>query len=322
MDTPPPGLLAPLPSIEHYSARYIDGLDMPESLREAVRYALLAGGKRLRPILAWWSCIAVGGTGEQSLPGGVAVEFIHAFSLVHDDLPALDNDDFRRGKPTLHRHAGEAMAILAGDAMLTMAFQLISDRIGGPRASSGNNGAGLELAARLTAELALGTSGMINGQVYDTLGGMPATLDDAQRLVLIHKNKTGALIRAACRMGALCGLAARRSHGAASSSPGTPAQLDPDAALLAITRYAESVGLMFQVVDDILDVTQTAEHVGKKTNKDVDAGKLTYPGALGLDRSRAEVRRLLDEALAATQQLGPAAAPLAELARYLAVRTK
>lgn len=293
----PAHLLAPSPHIEAYLAAYVATLNIPENLREAVRYALLGGGKRLRPLLAWHCCAAMGAKGELSLPAGAAVELIHAFSLVHDDLPALDNDDLRRGRPTLHIHAGEAMAILAGDAKLTYAFQIIADKIESPA-----------LAGRLTRELAHGTSGMITGQVYDTLGGFPERLGDEDKLRLIHSNKTGALLQASCRMGALCGL--------------EPLGLDGGPLLTHITTYADAVGLMFQIVDDILDVTQSAEHIGKKTGKDVDAGKLTYPGVLGVERSRAEVDRLRAVALASCQQIGPAADPLADLATYMAVRTK
>jgi geranylgeranyl diphosphate synthase type II len=250
---------------------------------------LLGGGKRLRPVLAWQSCVAAGGAGEDSLPAGAAVELVHAFSLVHDDLPSMDDDDLRRGKPTLHIHAGEAMAILAGDAMLAMAFGLLRER------------ASPALAAALVRELADATMRMISGQVYDTLGGFPVGPSEAQRLELVHVNKTGALIRAGCRMGVLCG------GGAAT-------------ALDAATRYAESLGLMFQIVDDLLDVEGTPEQTGKRTRKDRDAGKLTYPGLLGVEGSRHEIQRLLGEAVAAVEPLGPRAEALRELARMMAER--
>ncbi len=258
---PPAHLLAPIPAIDRFMLDYVRGLTMPANLRDAIEYALLGGGKRLRPILAWHSAVALGGTGEAALPAAAAVEFIHAFSLVHDDLPGLDNDDLRRGRPTLHKHATEAMAILAGDAMLNLAFQVLVDKVTDAR-----------IAARLVAELASGTGGMIAGQVYDTLGGFEPGLAPPQKLAAVHVNKTGALIRASCRMGALCAGA-------------------DDAALARITAFGDAIGLMFQIVDDIIDVTQPAEHVGKKTNKDQDAGKLTYPGVLGLEASRQEVQR-------------------------------
>lgn len=319
-DGPPPHLTQPLSAIDADLDAWAGSLRLPPRLIEAIRYALLGGGKRLRPLLAWHCCQAVTESaigpssahvapgsrrarGESSLPAGAAVELVHAFSLVHDDLPALDNDDFRRGRPTLHKVFGETMAILAGDAMLNLAFELLTDRV--PDA---------HLAGLLTAELARGTSGMIAGQVYDTLGGLPADQGPEQHLHLIHRNKTGALIRAACRMGALCGLAevAPRHLARPAAAP----------ALTALSTYADSIGLMFQIVDDVIDVTQSAEHAGKKTGKDVEAGKLTYPAVLGLDRSRREIDRCLEGALEAIGPLGAPATPLAELATYLARRTK
>lgn len=289
---PPAHVTAPTPRIDAHMTAFVGAIPLPSALADAIRYALLGGGKRLRPILAWHCAAAVGADPVLSLPSGAAVEFIHAFSLVHDDLPGLDNDDLRRGRPTLHKATSEAMAILAGDAMLTMAFQALLEQTPNP-----------SLAGRLARELAQGTTGMIAGQVYDTLGGFPPALSPADRLALVHRNKTGALIRAACRMGALAGGA-------------DPRQLD------ALTRFGEAIGLMFQIVDDLIDVTQSAEHAGKRTQKDQGAGKLTYPVVMGVEASRQAVERTLAEALDALAPLGPAAKPLADLARYLAVRTK
>lgn len=274
---------------------FVGSSDLPENLRAAVRYALLGGGKRLRPVLAWHCSVAVGGRGEASLPAGVAVELIHAFSLVHDDLPALDNDDLRRGRPTLHKHAGEAMAILAGDAMLTMAYDAIW------RADGIADG----LRVALVKELGEGTRAMIAGQVYDTLGGMPDGLDDRARLELIHRNKTGALIRGACRMGAMLG-------GAKSGSP----------ELAGITRFAEDLGLIFQIVDDLLDVTASPEALGKATGKDAEAGKLTYPIVLGVEGTRREIERMQADAEAALEPLGTAAGALLDLSRSMARRDR
>lgn len=273
--------------------RFVGASELPDNLREAIRYALLGGGKRLRPVLAWRCAEAVGGQGSDSLPAGVAVELIHAFSLVHDDLPALDNDDLRRGRPTLHRHAGEAMAILAGDAMLTMAYDALWQAQG---LSDG-------LRVGLVRELGEGTRAMIAGQVYDTLGGMPGGLEDRARLELIHRNKTGALIRASCRMGAMLG-------GAGASE------------LAAITRFAEDLGLIFQIVDDLLDVTATPETLGKATRKDAEAGKLTYPMVLGIEGTRREIDRVQADAESALAPLGGKAGPLLELSRSMARRDR
>lgn len=300
----PTNLFQPATDVDAYLSAYLDSVPMAEDLRTAIRYSLLGPGKRARPVLAWHASVAVGGTGPASLPGGGAVEFIHAFSLVHDDLPAMDDDDLRRGRPTLHKHTNEAMAILAGDEMLNLGYRLITERVHQP-----------VLVGKLCHELAIGTSGMISGQVYDSLGGMPASLNPLEKLQLIHRNKTGALIRAACRMGALCGLAHPRSG--VSLEHGFDLQ-----AMDSISTYADAIGLMFQIVDDILDVTQSAEHMGKKTGKDQEAGKLTYPGVIGLDRSNAEVERLLDVSKQALCPLGSSAAPLLDLAQYMAVRTR
>ncbi len=281
-------------AVESCLDRYLGERRLPDHLLDAIRYALLGGGKRLRPVLAWRCCEAVGGAGEASLPAGAAVELIHAFSLVHDDLPAMDDDDLRRGRPTLHIRSGEAMAILAGDAMMALAFELIVERV-----------RSAELADALVRELSQATSGMIAGQVYDTLGGLPADLPAIDALHVIHRNKTGALIRAACRMGAMCAMAGESA----------------DASKLgAVTRYAEATGLMFQVVDDLLDSEGTPEQTGKRTRKDSAAGKLTFPGLIGVEASRREVERLSAEAVSAAEILGPRGKPLADLAQVMASR--
>lgn len=284
-------LFAPVPVIDAYLEDFMRTTDMPANLRDAVLYAVVGGGKRLRPILAWHSCLAAGGNGEDSLPAGAAVELIHAFSLVHDDLPALDNDDLRRGKPTLHKHAGEAMALLAGDMALTLAFRILAERAAPSR------------IADLTRTLATGTSRMINGQILDTLGGFDPTHTPAERVNAVHTNKTGALIRAACLMGAFSTSAA-------------------DSSFAAIDAYADRIGLIFQIVDDLIDVEQSAEHTGKRTGKDQNAGKLTYPAVFGINDSRRIAAKLLDEALVAIAPLGPKAQPLADLAKLMATRTK
>lgn len=285
-------LRAVIDQIDAHLAKVLRSRRLPEILEEAVCYAALNGGKRLRPALVLLCCEAAGGARADALDPAAALELIHTFSLVHDDLPAMDDDDLRRGRPTLHVQAGEAMAILAGDAMMSLAFELISQ---GPRDAEAN--------VRLCRELAAATTSMINGQVCDTLGSLPPELTDEQRLALIHHNKTGALLRAACRIGAICGGA-------------------EEPTLQRLTDYGEAIGLMFQIVDDLLDVTQSAEHIGKATGKDQTAGKLTYPGVLGVERSRADVRRLQAEAHEAIAPLGEAARPLGELCDDLAVRTK
>lgn len=275
--------------IDEWLADAIAEIELPANLRAASCHAVLTGGKRLRPLLTVLCCEAVGGSAEDASAPAVAIELVHAFSLVHDDLPALDNDLLRRGEPTVHVKYGEAMAVLAGDLLLTLAFS-VAARSGNPAAVSG--------------ELASATIGMINGQVYDTLGGFDeAITTDLERLEIVHRNKTGALITAACRMGGLCGGA--------------------DAAQLRrLTDYGEAIGLMFQVIDDLLDVTQSTEHLGKAANKDQDAGKLTFPGVVGVEASRRQVRELLAQAEAAVEPFGEAGRPLAELARFMAVRTR
>ncbi len=265
---------------------------LPGNLKEAILYALLGPGKRTRPILVLHSCEAVGGTIDAALPAASAIEMIHAFSLVHDDLPALDNDDLRRGRPTLHRQTSEAMAILAGDGLMGLAFELVLDQI-----------APAELAASVTRELVLGCNNMIAGQVYDSLPGFDDAMEPLERLRTIHRHKTGALIRAACRMGALTGGADQKG-------------------LAALTEYGETVGLMFQIVDDVLDVTRSTEQLGKTAGKDVNQQKVTYPSLMGVDGSREEVRRLQVRAVASIAGLGQRAQPLRDLCEYLAVRTR
>lgn len=285
-------LTEPAGRVESYIRQFVRSRPMPRNLQEAVEYALLGGGKRVRPILVIRACEAVGGDPDSAMPAAGAIELIHNFSLVHDDLPAMDDDDLRRGQPTLHKHAGEAMAILAGDMMMGLAFELLVTRT-----------RPAVLAARIATELIEATNNMINGQVYDTLPDFDNCMTDIQKLQTIHHNKTGALIRCSGRMGALAGDA-------------------DDSQLHAIMTYAESLGLMFQVVDDLLDVTQSTDHLGKATGKDMDAGKLTYPGVLGIDASRREVARLRDVALSAIEPLGEPADPLRQICEFFAVRTR
>ena len=273
-------------------ARRLRCSEIAPLLEEAISYCLLSGGKRLRPALVLLSAEATGVDRSIALGPACALEMIHTFSLVHDDLPAMDDDAMRRGRPTLHVQAGEATAILAGDAMLSMAFEWATDVAVEPGA-----------IVRIVRELATATTDMISGQVYDTIGGLPAELTDEQRLQIIQRTKTGALLRAACRMGAICG----------EADPQTEEHL---------VAYGEALGEMFQIVDDLLDVTQTAEHVGKATGKDLEAGKLTSPGVVGIDKSREEVERLRQRAHAALAALGAEADPLRSLCDEMAVRTR
>jgi geranylgeranyl diphosphate synthase type II len=293
-------LFSPVAEIEKYLRTSLDELCAhdPPALKEAIEYAVMTGGKRLRPLLAWYWSEATGAPGKASLPAGAAVEFVHAFSLVHDDLPALDNDDLRRGKPTVHKQFGEAMAILVGDALLNLA-QLVLARCGdGPQ--------GL-----LSTSLSQGTQRMIAGQVYDTVGGFRKGESPEKQLATIHSLKTASLISTACVLGHFCGLNWREKNGKAG---GFLKQEHGE--------YGEALGLMFQIVDDLIDVTESQDHVGKRTGKDAAAGKLTYPGVIGIQGSRQEVARLKTEALKAVAGLGPAAQPLRDLCEYLCVRTR
>jgi len=307
--------------VESYLQSVLDARPLPTNLREATAYGLLGGGKRLRPLLVLWSCKAVGGDIEKALPAAAAIELIHCFSLVHDDLPAMDDDDLRRGRPTLHRHTNEAMAILAGDLMSSLAFELVATRMQP------------ELAGMICRELAIGTNDMIAGQVFDTLPDFDEATPPLDRLKTIHRNKTGALIRCSCRMGAMIGIQksskfkVQRSEfkgnkAEGSASPNFELETQNSELLPLLTRYGEAIGLMFQVVDDLLDVTQTTEHLGKKAGKDADKGKLTYPGLIGIDASQKEVERLEAEAYDAIKPLGENAKLLKELCEFMAKRTK
>jgi len=275
-------------AIDAALAEAVGHAELPARLDEPVRYALLSPGKRLRPALVLASAEAAGGTREPAMPAAVAVEMIHAFSLVHDDLPAMDDDDLRRGRPTTHIRFGEAAAILAGDALMSLAFREILRSPASP--------------GPLAAELARATTAMIAGQTEDTLGADAGDTPE-NTLRRIHARKTGALLRACCRMGAI----------AAEAEP---------AALGALTRCGEAIGLAFQIADDLLDVEQTAENLGKRAGKDAGRGKLTYPGLLGPEASRAELDRLHEVALAAIEPLGPAAGSLRELGESLRRRDR
>lgn len=267
----------------------------PDQLLEAMRYSVFAGGKRIRPVLMMAACEAVGGSAERVLPAACAMELIHTYSLIHDDLPAMDDDDFRRGRPTNHRVYGEAAAILAGDALLTEAFALLSR----PDAFPGVAAEVVLQVIQLIAQAA-GSQGMVGGQVVDMAS--EGRQIDLATLESIHNRKTGALILAALQTGTLLG--------------GGDA-----AALAAVTRYGRAAGLAFQVADDILDVIGDQALLGKDVGSDQARGKVTYPALLGLEGARLRALELMEEAMAALQPLGGAAGPLREIARYIVERS-
>jgi geranylgeranyl diphosphate synthase type II len=268
--------------------------DGPESrVVEAMRYSLFAGGKRLRPILCLAASEAVGGEVQAAMPAGCALEMIHTYSLIHDDLPAMDDDDLRRGKPTNHKVFGEAIAILAGDGLLTEAFVLLSDY----------NSLLPERAVRVIGVIAEAASyrGMVGGQVVDMLSqNKRADLETVQQM---HSRKTAALIAAAAESGALAG-------------KGSEAQV------AALARYGRAIGLAFQIADDILDIEGDTELLGKTTGADEARGKVTYPAAVGLERSRQAANEMINDALAALKGLDDRANPLRSLANYIITRKK
>jgi len=263
-------------------------------LSETMRYAIFSGGKRLRPVLALASCEAFGGRVEDALAPAASVEMVHTYSLIHDDLPAMDDDDLRRGRPTAHKAFGEAEAILAGDALLTLAFEVMATRPAGLAAASRRADAVAVLARRA------GHSGMVGGQLADVLAERRPPAEAP--IEWIHRHKTGALIAASVEIGAL--------HAGASASD-----------LAAIARYGEAMGLAFQIADDVLDRTASAEALGKTPGKDEKSGKATYPALIGLDESRREAERLVAVALTAIPGSVKAPAVLEALARYAVDRT-
>ncbi|NMA91554.1 MAG: polyprenyl synthetase family protein [Firmicutes bacterium] len=266
----------------------------PEVIYRAMAYSVMAGGKRLRPLLTLATAEGLGTPVEEVLPLACALELIHTYSLIHDDLPAMDNAPLRRGKSTCHRVFGEAIAILAGDALLTMAFELVAEY--------GLKGENLRKVPAIIARLAsaAGVQGMVGGQVLDLLAeGKSITLAELEQM---HLRKTGALIEAAVICGAL----------AAGSSPGQ---------LAALGGYASRLGLAFQIVDDLLDREGSAEEMGKLPNTDEAHLKSTYPGLMGLEPAREEAGRLYQRALACLEPLGKSGRLLQQLAGYLVFRT-
>jgi geranylgeranyl diphosphate synthase type II len=260
----------------------------PRTIHTAMRYSLFAGGKRLRPILLLAAAEACGGDPSLAIPAACAVECVHTYSLIHDDLPCMDDDDLRRGRPTNHKVFGEGIAVLAGDALLTLAFELLAGAAPTKRYP----------VASLVTELAraAGSRWLIAGQVLDLENEGRATT--VRELQFIHRAKTAALLTAAIRLGAM-------------SANASPSRLE------ALTRFGHALGLAFQIIDDILDVTQTTEKLGTTAGKDVAATKATYPAIVGLDRSRREARRLTASAREALSRFGPDATRLIEISDFL-----
>ncbi|MBI3416388.1 MAG: polyprenyl synthetase family protein [Verrucomicrobia bacterium] len=265
----------------------------PATIHRAMRYSLFAGGKRLRPALCLAAAEACGGRRAEALPHACAVECIHTYSLIHDDLPAMDNDDFRRGKPTNHKVFGEGIAVLAGDALLTQAFEIAVQCRATPRYP--HQAIVLELAR------ASGSLQLIAGQVADLEGEGKKT--SAAQLRYIHERKTSALLGCSARLGGM-------------SANCSPAQL------AALTAFGYRVGLAFQIIDDILDVTQTSEQLGKTAGKDTAAQKATYPSIVGLEQSRAIARQLTSRAFAALKIFRGRATALDALAKFLLERDR
>lgn len=269
-------------------------LTYPEKIYEAMRYSLLAGGKRLRPILCLASCTLMGGSVEMAMPTACALEMIHTMSLIHDDLPAMDNDDYRRGKPTNHKVYGEDIAILAGDGLLSYAFEFIATQTQNVPAERV-----LQVIARLGR--AVGAAGLVGGQVVDLESeGKPDI--SLETLNFIHTHKTGALLEACVVCGGVL----------AGSS---------ESDLQRLSRYAENIGLAFQIVDDILDITATAEELGKTAGKDLQAQKATFPSLWGLEESRRQAKQLIDAAKAELEPFGERAIPLSAIADFIISRT-
>ena len=266
----------------------------PEQLHQAMRYSVLAGGKRLRPALCIAACEACGGTAAQAMDAGCALELLHTSTLIHDDLPSMDDDTLRRGRPTCHIEFNEATAILAGDALLILAFEVLATtplRSGSGQATPGNTLV-LELAK------AAGSQGVIGGQVEDLAA--EGQLANADLVDYIHRHKTAALVRAACVMGGLCA--------------GANSQM-----LEKLAIYGENTGLAFQLIDDLLDESSTETELGKNIGSDKEKGKMTWPAVHGIEASRERVNELTESACEAANGL-PDGKKLNELARFMASR--
>ncbi|MDZ8024475.1 MAG: geranylgeranyl diphosphate synthase CrtE [Nostoc sp. SerVER01] len=263
----------------------------PETIYESMRYSLLAGGKRVRPVLCLASCEMMGGTIEMAMPTACAVEMIHTMSLIHDDLPSMDNDDYRRGKLTNHKVYGEDVAILAGDGLLALAFEYVAlqtpenvprDRV-------------LQIVIRLGR--ALGAAGLVGGQVVDLQCEGKSDIS-LETLNFIHEHKTAALLEACVVCGGIVA-------GASSED------------VQRLSRYAQNIGLAFQIVDDILDITATQEQLGKTAGKDQKAQKVTYPSLWGIEQSRSKAQELIQAACAELEPFGERAKPLQAIAHFI-----
>lgn len=278
--------------IDRQLSHYLESLstDCPSRLRDAMIYSLLAPGKRLRPVLVLMSAEAVGGKADVALPAACAVEMIHCYSLIHDDLPAMDDDDLRRGRPTCHKQFDEATAILAGDALQALALELCATRLPIESAAA---------ACGLLAKAA-GPEALVGGQMDDLWAEKNG--GDAALLQAIHRRKTGAMITVSVQLGALIG------NGSTNCQA-------------AMRQYGEKIGLAFQIVDDILDVESNSEAMGKRTGKDENKGKLTYPAVFGLEASKIRARELIDEAISSITFLGHPSQPLIDLARFVLDRS-
>ncbi len=278
--------------------RWLDRLlpaevEEPPIIHKAMRYSVFAGGKRLRPILVLAAGESLGGFRPTLIYLGASIEMLHTYSLIHDDLPALDNDDLRRGHPTCHKKFGEAFAILAGDALMTRCYQLLSDL---PQVSDSTRIAIIREIAFATGTI----EGMIGGQIVDLESEAKAI--GVEVLEFIHRSKTGALLTACTRCGAL-------------AAGATPSQLH------ILTQYGRKIGLAFQIIDDILDVTSSSDKLGKTVGKDEKAKKATFPALYGLDTSRAKAQELVADAIEGISSLGDAAEPLRGLARFILSRS-
>ena len=272
--------------------------DTPTVLADAMGYSLLAPGKRLRPLLVMLACEAAGGSQGQAMPAACAVEMVHTYSLIHDDLPAMDDDDLRRGRPTCHIQFDEATAILAGDGLQALAFETIL---------SGNKESSVAVQSCLILAKAAGVEGMVGGQSDDLLAEKTGLLTQntgagVEMLHRIHARKTGAMIQASVVLGGLAATA-------------TPSELEK------MAFYGDCIGIAFQIADDLLDVESTSENTGKRTGKDSQRGKLTFPGIYGVQASRQRADEYIEQAIAIVDAFGPASMPLKQLARYIMDRS-